>query len=49
MPKVYNRESKKEYVLDHVIGQGCFGRVYYCHPHAVKEIKFNKYLPSFEK
>jgi hypothetical protein len=40
MRKIGGKAGKREYVLQSLLGQGSFGKVYYSPPFAIKEIKF---------
>lgn len=44
MRTVGTKAGKKDYVLQSVLGQGSFGKVYYSPPYAVKEMKLHSYL-----
>ena len=41
MRTIGGKGGKREYVLQSVLGQGSFGKVYYSPPFAVKEITLN--------
>ena len=41
MRVIGGKQGKRQYVLQNVLGQGSFGKVYHSPPYAIKEITLN--------